>query len=49
MPMKRWSVNASVVGSKHIGYVEAETQEEAEKLGWDHTDCYVSVCHQCAH
>jgi hypothetical protein len=46
--MKTWAVYARVSGSKYIGTVEAETEEEALEKGWKHENCYSSVCHQCS-
>lgn len=46
--MAKYAVYGAVTATKYIGTVEAETEEEAIKLGWKHDNCYVSVCHQCA-
>jgi hypothetical protein len=44
--MKKWSVNAAVHGSKHLGVYEAATAEEAERMAEKHAS--VNLCHQCA-
>lgn len=46
--MKNYNVYAKVVGSKWIGVIEAENEEEAIQIGVHHENCYVSLCHQCA-
>ena len=46
--MAKWSITASVVGSKYVGEVEADTQEEAIEKGWKHPNAYCSVCHACS-
>ncbi len=47
--MKTWHIYASVVGTKYLGKVKAETMEEAEEKAWGLDTAYVSVCHQCSH
>lgn len=46
--MPKYRCSASVVGSKYLGEVEAdsleEAREKAEKLG----TVFVSLCHQCS-
>ena len=44
--MKKWDIIGSVVASKFLGTVEAETWEEAIEKGWKLAD--VSVCHECS-
>ena len=46
MSAKKWSVSASVVGTKWIGDYDAETGEEAIKMAYN--DAHVSLCHACA-
>lgn len=43
---KRWSVNASVVGSKHLGEFDADTEEEAIEMALNENG-HISLCHQC--
>lgn len=45
--MKRWNVYGRVVGSKFLGTVEAQTEEEAIELAM-RTAGHVGLCHQCA-
>lgn len=45
--MPWYSVNASVVGSKHLGVFEAATPEEAEAKALEKAG-HISVCHQCS-
>jgi hypothetical protein len=45
---KRWSVNATVVGGKHLGIFEAATAEEAvEKAIEAHEG--INLCFHCSH
>lgn len=44
--MKKWSVNAAVVGGQYVGDYEAETGEEAIEKAAEHVN--TSLCHQCA-
>lgn len=46
--LTKWTVTGAIHAGKYIGTVEAETKEEAEKLGWNLPGCGVSLCHQCA-
>jgi len=46
--MKKWSCNATVVGGKYLGVVEAETREEAQGKADKLADAGVSLCHQCS-
>ena len=46
--LKRYAVTAAVVGSKFIGYFEAESADDAIKKAEKEGDCYISLCHQCA-
>lgn len=45
--MPKYSVSGTVVGGKYLGVVTADNVEQAEELGWNHLECYVSLCHQC--
>ncbi len=45
--MPKFSVNATVIGSKHIGVFEADTAEKAIEIAQE--QAWVSVCHQCSH
>lgn len=48
MTKKRmWSVNATVVGGKHLGFYEAETADEAIDEAMK-KDGGVHLCHHCA-
>lgn len=44
--MAKWAVYGRVIGSKYLGTVEAETQEEAQELG-EAINSSVDLCHQC--
>ena len=46
--MKTYYVYGVVSGGKFLGEVEAESKEEAERMGYELDACYVSLCHQCA-
>ena len=46
--MAKWEVFGIVRGSKYLGTVEAETEEEAQEKGLRLDSCYVSLCHQCS-
>ena len=46
--MSKYSVYGQVTGSKYLGEVEAETEEEAIKKGEGLDDCWISLCHQCS-
>lgn len=37
-----------VVGSKYLGEVEADSEEEAEERALELESASVSLCHQCA-
>lgn len=45
--MPKYSVNAAVIGSKHLGVFEADTPEKAIEMALDENG-YVSLCHQCS-
>lgn len=42
----RYSVSATVIGSKHIGFFEAESEEEALRMA-EEKNGGVSLCHSC--
>ena len=46
--MKKYACYGLVKGSKYIGTVEAENEEEAKKKAWDLEEVYISFCHQCS-
>lgn len=46
--MAKWSCNGAVSGGKHLGYVDAETEEEAIEKAWRLNEIYISLCHHCA-
>lgn len=48
--MKKWNIHAAVGGSKFLGTVEAETQEEAlEKADEEFLNLMdISLCWQCS-
>ena len=48
MSNKKWHVYAKISGGKYIGTVEAETEADAIKAGWDHNNASVSLCHACS-
>jgi len=43
-----YHVYGTVVASKYLGTVEADSEEEAKEKGQELPAMYVSVCHQCA-
>lgn len=45
--MKKWRCHGIVSGSKYLGEVEAETEEEAIAKA-EELDSYVGLCHQCS-
>jgi hypothetical protein len=44
----RWHAHAAVAGSKYLGVVEADTQEEAERKAWELDSACVNLCHHCS-
>jgi hypothetical protein len=46
--MKKWSVTATVTGSKFLGIFEAETKEEAEQMAEESESGSISLCNQCS-
>lgn len=46
--MAKWECYAAVVGTKYLGQVDAETEEEAKEKALELDTCFVSVCHQCS-
>ncbi len=46
--MPKYSINAAVIGSKHLGVIEAPSAERALKMSYALDEAYVSVCHHCA-
>lgn len=47
--IKTYSIYAKVVGSKYIGEVEAESEDQAIEKAEEHPNAYISLCHQCSH
>jgi hypothetical protein len=45
--MTIWNVYGSVKGSKYLGEVEAETEEEAQEKAMALDTFSVCLCHQC--
>jgi hypothetical protein len=45
--MPKYSVNASVVGSKHLGVFEADTKEKAIEMALSENGS-VNLCHHCS-
>ena len=45
--MAKYSVNASIHASAHLGEWEAESAEEAKQKALE-ANGFISVCHQCA-
>jgi hypothetical protein len=45
---KKYSVHASVAGSKYLGVFEAENEEAAIELALRSDAAYIALCHQCA-
>ena len=46
--MKTYLIHGTVVGSKYLGEVEAETAQEALDIAIKELDFSVSLCHQCS-
>jgi hypothetical protein len=46
--MAKWTIVGAVHAGKYIGTVEADTKEEAERLGWLLPECGVSLCNSCS-
>jgi len=46
----KWEIYGLIRGSKYLGTVEAETEEEAKRKAYKELaeELYVSVCHQCS-
>jgi len=44
----KYSVNASISGSKYLGTVDAESEEDAIQKGYDLDTAYCSLCHECS-
>lgn len=44
--MPKFKAYGQVVGSKYLGEVEADTEEEAKRKAW--SLAHVSLCHQCS-
>lgn len=47
--LKKWYVTATVVGSKYLGIVEAETENEAKEIAME-LENYgnISLCNYCS-
>ena len=43
-----YSVYAKIVGSKYLGEVEADSEDEAIEKAFQLDSCHCSVCHQCS-
>lgn len=46
--MKTYHVYGTVTGSKYLGTVKAENEEEAKEKGLMLPSASVSLCHQCS-
>jgi hypothetical protein len=46
--MPTWSCYGHVTGSKYLGNVEADTEEDARNKAWKLDTAYVSVCNHCS-
>lgn len=46
--MPKYSVHATIVGSKFLGEFDAETAEEAERLAVQSDAARMCLCHQCS-
>ena len=44
----KWDIYGAVSGTKYIGQVEAESEEEAVEKGCELDGCCVCLCHVCA-
>lgn len=44
--MRKWRVNAAIIGGAYLGEFEAENKEEAIEMALNEHDC--TLCHQCA-
>ena len=49
--MKKFNVYGIVTGTKYLGQVEAETEEEAKEKAegvGSYLELHISLCHQCS-
>lgn len=48
--MPKFNIYGLATVSKHLGVVEAETQEEAVEKAWDELsdEMHISICHSCS-
>ena len=46
--MPKYMLYAVYTGTQPLGEGEAASKGEAEKMGWEHEDLGVSLCHQCS-
>ena len=46
--MKKYRLYAQVTGSKYLGVVEAESEEEAIEKGFELDEAVICLCHACA-
>lgn len=44
----KYSISAKVVGSKYLGEVEADSEEDAIQKGYSLGTTYISICHECS-
>jgi len=44
----KYNLIGTVVGSKYLGTVEAESPEEAKEMARNLDSCSISLCHQCS-
>lgn len=46
--MKKWQAYGVISGTKYLGEVEAETEEEAKEKAFALDAAWVSLCYQCS-
>lgn len=46
--MKTWRCYGIVTGTKYLGEVQADTEEEAREKAMKLDTCYVSFCYHCS-
>lgn len=44
----KYLIYGKVVGTKYLGEVEADSEEEAIEKGWELDEACVCLCHQCS-
>lgn len=46
--MAKWAAYGRVCGSKYLGQVEADSEDEAKEKAMRLDSCFVSLCHHCS-